>query len=322
MKLSLWQVAVLLAAAWPSPVRAEEPRSAALRWESLRGDAPAAHDAAAAARLDATLRAAGGVEVPLKRWRGMYAVQVRLPRRAALAFLDTGAPRNALSGAAAREAGLGDGESAWLRTRVELGGVELGPFVLRVEDSPARLRRPGLLGLPTLQAFGAVLDPARGKLFVAPRQPRALSAALAADRTRRALPLLRSGERDRLYVSATINGVRGFLLLDTGVANTTLHQSAGARTGIVWQSRPDKVSIDYRGREHPVYQGRPASFTLGGVPVPPVTFVRRDQSLLEYVAYDAPAAWGEFFGLLGNDVLERLEAIVDLPGERLYLRKK
>lgn len=317
MRLSRSLLLLALAGAAVAPtLRAE----AILRWEALRADPPAARTSDSES-LAATLRAAGGVEVPLKRWRGMYAVQMRLPRRAALAFLDTGAPRNALSGAAARELGLGDGERTWLETRVELGGIELGPFTLRLEDSPARLRRPGLLGLPTLQAFGAVLATGSGRLWVT-RQPRALSRALASARGWRALPLLRSGERDRLYVAAAIDGVRGFLLLDTGVAHTTLHRAAAERTRIVWRNRPDKVSVDYRGREHPVHQGRPTTFTLGGVPAPLVDFVRRDQSMLEWVAFDAPAAWGVFFGLLGSDVLAQLDAVVDCAGERLYLPAK
>lgn len=311
--------AALLCALAPS-VSAQARSS--LRWSELRVDPPGRFDAAQAARLDETMRQAGGQEVPVKRWRGWYFPQVRMNGREVVAFLDTGAPRNALGSAAAMDAGLvGDEEEGgYLQSKVQMGGRELGPFTVRVEPRAARTRRPGLLGLPTLQAFGAVIDTARGKLWIARREPTALSQALARARSD-AIPLLRSpSQRDRLYVSATINGVRGFLLVDTGVANTTLSQSAGQRTKIAWVSQPDKVSVDYRGREHHVYTGRPASFTLGGVSVPPVMLMRRDQPLLEYVADDAPDAWGPFLGLLGTDALASLEAVVDCGGGRIYLR--
>lgn len=295
-----------------------------LRFESIPSEGPAPHDTAAAARREGLLRGAGALRVETKRWRGWNFVPMRVNGRVVAAGIDTGAPRNALSGPAALETGLARDEETFgfVRARIGLGGTELGPFTVRIEDRPARARRPALLGMPTLQAFGAVLDCARGQLWISPRAPRALGEALAAGGGLAPLPLLRSADRDRLYAPAVLNGVRGFFIVDTGVANTTLTQSAGAATRIAWVSRPDKVSVDYRGREHPVYMGQAASFTLGGVPVPSVSLVRRDQTMLEYVAADAPEEWGQFFGLLGNDVLERLEAVIDCAGGRVMVARR
>lgn len=300
---------------------------------TIRADGPLSQ------RLDQVLGSQRGVEVEAKRVNWHYFILGEIRRGECMFILDTGAAGVSVDGRLAGALGLPveviEGRR-FTRSTINVGGEEYGPAPLRWIAPLAGRRsgfyglnpQPGLLGLVPLRQLGGVLDVARSKFWISPRRPKALGDALAADewgRQHTAVPLLSSENRLRWFVPVVINDVRGFMLLDTGLGSTTLLRSAADRASVAYREEadPQHRRVDAQGNVVDVRRGSARSFYLGSVRVPRgLLEVGEPPSVLKTLQDGTPPEWGVPFGLLGNDTLDQLEAIIDCGGERLFLRKR
>lgn len=279
-----------------------------------------------------------GTEVELKRVNWHFFLLGSVQRQESLLVLDTGAPGfniDATIGAALGPPEVIEGRR-FSRSSVSIGGQDFGPLPMRwLPPSTAPKAglfglspQPGLLGLVPLRGLGAVLDCARAKLWIAPRAPQSLGQALAADEWARSydvVPLLSGENRLRWFVPVTINGHRGFLLVDTGLGATTILKSAADRVGLAYRQAPEvgKRRLDAQGNVCEIHQGVAKSVVLGESKVSRTLLEVGDlPGVLETLRTGTQAAWGEPFGLLGNDTLDLLEAVIDCGGERMFVRRR
>lgn len=319
-----------------------DPNALAAAWDRFPNADPAPHDERFAARFDEILQAAGCTLVEVRRSQGQYFTLAQIGDARVIMGIDTGAhtvsleaglrralriPLRQLTGDEAMRDFGGRELRAWTGTAsILLGGVEMDPTSVVLIDSPipAGKWRPGLLGMSVLRRQGAILDMARARMWVARNPTSRHGDALEGDwwssgyvcvKMRRASAL-----RDRPVVQVTINGVRGCMLVDTGDPRTTLSLAACKRAGVTAELNPALKKTDYYGRTHPVYEGELRTFLIGGAQAPPHR--ARMVDYLDNLGYDLPREWGEFFGLLGNEVLIASAAVIDCGSDRLYLSSR
>lgn len=311
-------------------------------WDRFPNAEPAPHDERLGFRFDEILQAAGCTLVEVRRSQGQYFTLAQVGQAKVVMGIDTGAHTVSLEANLRRVLGIplrqlkGDNAMrdfggrellSWTgMAPIALGGVEMDPTSVVLIDSPipAGKWRPGLLGMSVLRRHGAMLDMARARMWVSRNPSSRHAEALEADwwasgyvmvRMRRATSL-----RDRPVVPVSINGVRGVMLLDTGDPRTTLSLSACKKAGVAVELNPALKKTDYYGREHSVYEGELKSFQIGSAPAP--KHKARMVDYLDTLGYDLPREWGEFFGLLGNEVLIASAAVIDCGRDRLFLANR
>ncbi len=317
------------------------PLELAQHWSNFPAEPAAPHDVLYAARCDRVLADQGCTAIDVRRSKGQFFTLARVGIAQIVMGVDTGAHAIALDaswgrglGVPLREVAADEGPRdfagrplarTWsANADFELSGLRLGvqPIIILDTPIPAGQWRPGLLGMELLRPHGAILDYARGRLWLSPHLSTAHGAALEKDWWISGYTTikLRRGPNDKPVVPVVINGVRGWMIVDTGDPRTTLSLAACRRAGVAMKRNPALQKTDYYGSQHAVYEGILETFQLGAVAVP--SHLARMVDYLDRMAADSPREWGEFFGLLGNAALISNAAVLDCGRDRLYLANR
>lgn len=127
-----------------------------------------------------------------------------------------------------------------------------------------------------------------------------------------AIPLRRTGSNHQV-VSVTVNGKAALFLVDSGAAGTVIDRNQLARFGIgaaVREGTGIGAGGSIKVALHPL-----ASFRIGPRAVPLAQIVSTDLS-----GVIAGLNAGDVAGVLGQDVLQRYGAIIDVRANTLYLK--
>jgi hypothetical protein len=182
------------------------------------------------------------------------------------------------------------------------------------------LSMDGLLGIDFLRRHQAVIDCFRMHLFLNPPSAPSTSAALSAGLKAGGcteIPMTPISHRG-LTVPARINGRSGYLVVDTGAANTLLSQNAiaGLNMRLASPTSFGKLGAPDVGKHMMILQM--AHFTtmeIGNFSVPPqwlcVTDLPHSKS---------SETENVFFGYLGHDLLACYVGIIDCGALKLFLR--
>lgn len=119
-------------------------------------------------------------------------------------------------------------------------------------------------------------------------------------------------------VLVEINGVTGLFVLDSGAGGSVVNRASAARFGL----RPDAgpaLRGTGAGGAFAVGSYRADTFKLGGIALPVERIAVAD--LAGVVAALRIANGSEIDGVIGQDILTRFGGIIDVGGQRLFLRK-
>lgn len=308
---------------------------------------PGSLSAASAISLAGIMIEKGFTPVKLKRARNHVYADCTLNGRRMDLGVDTGAGHTVISAAKSSSLGttkkvegniygiMGLMAKSIQATEVsdfQVGSYKAGPHPVGLWDF-SRHRRPGggvsiggLLGIDFLHRHQAVIDCFQMNLFLksptAPSTSAMLGAGLRAGGcTEVPLQVVGSG----LAVPTRINGVAGYLIVDTGATWTLLRENAiknlnlrRASAGLVFRggSAYQRGVSDATGRSatelHMAYFN---TMEIGGFSVPP-----QGVGVANIPSGGRGGPGGVFFGYLGQDLLAYYVGIIDCKALKLYLR--
>ncbi len=133
--------------------------------------------------------------------------------------------------------------------------------------------------------------------------------------------------REGLHLLVRVQGSKGHLhlLLDTGATHSMLHRDAlpaiGNRGSAPGAALSDQPSLQVTGLQgsQPTSLLRLRGLRIGAVPIPPTPWGIADLSALRLHNQDRDTPPPD--GLLGCDLLKRLQAVIDLEHNTLRVRR-
>jgi predicted aspartyl protease len=224
-------------------------------------------------------------------------------------------------------------------TDLRIGGMSLGSATFSIYRAaqlggpvPGRSGRAadGLLGRDLLRRYNAVINCRSRQLFLASDPARRLNlAATARAQGFAAIPIEET--RRGLTVPCMINGRAGRLVLDTGAFLTGFDDDAARLLGLTGEPSAAKAR-SFEGRVRPLQLVQVDDLRIGGVRIPPQKFVVTDlfqrRQLRTYTGLNRiefyaprPGARGDrIYGLLGSELLDLHQAIIDLGTMTLFMK--
>lgn len=250
-------------------------------------------------------------------------------------LIDTGAAKTFLRADRARNLGLeasAGSASIDLRASPRL----FGRITVVIYDPSQRagyLPADGTIALDMLRQYKAVINCRSKQIFFATDPSRRLNlAGIAVARGFVQVPI-QQDRRGYLNVPCSIRRKAGRLSLDTGAFLTMLDERILSSLGITG-SPTRRTAGGFDGRVHTLQLAQIDDLKIGPVPIPPqrlamtnITPERRSRTnlMIGFTPVESivrrDAGRGEvFFGLLGNDLLDYQQAIIDLESMSLFLK--
>jgi predicted aspartyl protease len=269
--------------------------------------------------------------------------------RAATFMVDTGAESSFLQADRAQVFGLrATGTEARTGRRsfplgtadnLRLGEFPLGPTTFSLYRA-AQLGGPvpgqrgraadGLIGRDLLRRYKAVINCRSRQLFLKADAGARLD--LASITRTQGFTAIRIEETGRgLTVPCTIAGRAGRLVLDTGAFLTGFDDDAARLLGLSGQPSA-ATARSFEGRVRPLQLVQVDDFKIGGVAVPPQKFVVTDlftrkplrtytgMGRIEFYSPRSGARGDRIYGLLGSELLDLHQAIIDLDSMTLFMK--
>lgn len=188
----------------------------------------------------------------------------------------------------------------------------------------------GIIGRELLRRYKAVINCRTRQLFLRGTAARSLNlAAVARAQGFTAIPIEET--RRGLTVPCVIRGRPGRLLLDTGAFLTGLDDDAARVLGLAGQ--PSQATArGFDGRVRPLQLVQVDDLNIGGVAIPPQKIVVGDlftrkqlrtvtgMGRIEYYAARPTARGDRIYGLLGSELLDIHQAIIDLDTLTLFMK--
>ena len=175
----------------------------------------------------------------------------------------------------------------------------------------------GIIGADILFPTNAVLD-CRAQVLILKIDPSVRGGVPGMDFTGMSSVPIHVTPGDNLYVHGKVNGRRAMLMVDTGAFATLLHQPFVRRMKIPLRNSPytsAAVNLDYRG----VQMATISRFSVGSVDMRSKEVAVIDlRGLIRTGLLNAtpPVA-----GLLGSEILQHHNGIIDFGTKTLYLRR-
>lgn len=291
--------------------------------------------------LRKTLEAQGYVSVDITRRKSGYLTTgVQIGETKLQLLVDTGAATTCLDRARTEVLGL-RWKSATLGKEskgitidvcpleaLKIGAVKMSPLdathintfpfnsVLRADGEPPL---DGFLGDDVLTSRAAVIDYPNGRMYLQPTGAKPSSAEGEVVRKRLTLQGYVCVDLDRgrigyLAKSVQVESVELYFMVDTGAPLTYLDLGRTDKKGLRWtfDAKPDPMS------RLGSYRCDLESLSLGGIKLNSVSAIPHD--LAPFNSYMTTIGGREVDGLLGNDVLTKHAAVVDVAGRRLFLQ--
>ena len=134
-----------------------------------------------------------------------------------------------------------------------------------------------------------------------------------------AIPLKEARQTGHHLISATVNGMEGVFVLDTGANMSVVDVDHAARFGLV-ETRGVRGGATGLGGSNIARQTLIKSLSLGPVRIRLQRMVLTDLGAIGDAL--APLAGGAVHGLIGQDVLKEHRAVIDVERPILYLIEK
>jgi predicted aspartyl protease len=281
----------------------------------------------------------GYEQLPLERGsQNHLLLHAKVNGQPAVFVIDTCAARTFLRSDRAKKFGIRGAEgNAESSASIDLSASSklFGRITVAVYDPSQRagyLPADGAIGLDLLRRYKAVINCRSREIFLRSDS----SPLLDLTRTTAAKGFVRVpiGETAHGYlrVLCRIHGKIGRLLLDTGAFVTVLEQRAIYALGING-NRLGMTAGGFDGQVRSLELAQIDDLKIGTVPIPPQKLAlmnilpehaSRKSLMLGFNRVAASEHWGAssepFFGLLGNDLLDYQQAIIDLGSMSLFLK--
>lgn len=293
-------------------------------------------DAANAATPRQRIELPGYEGLPLERGAQNHLVlHATVNGRPANFLIDTGAAKTFLRADRARNLGLeasAGSASVDLRASPRLFG-RITVALYDPSQGAGYLPADGTIALDMLRQYKAVINCRSKQIFFATDPSRRLNLArIAVARGFVQVPI-QQDRRGYLNVPCSIRRKAGRLSLDTGAFLTMLDEQTLSSLGITG-SPTRRTAGGFDGRVHTLQLAQIDDLKIGPVPIPPqrlamtnITPERRSRKdlMIGFTPVESivrrDAGRGEvFFGLLGNDLLDYQQAIIDLESMSLFLK--
>ena len=188
----------------------------------------------------------------------------------------------------------------------------------------------GLIGRDVLQRHRAVINCRSRQLFLrSAAAPRLNLAAITRAQGFTAIPIEET--RRGLTIPCSIAGRAGRLVLDTGAFLTGFDDDAARLLGL--SGEPSAATArSFEGRVRPLQLVQVNDLKIGGVTIPPQKFVVTDLftrkplrtytglNRVEFYAPRQSARGDRILGLLGSELLDLHQAIIDLDSMTLFMK--
>lgn len=328
-------LAAFVAAMPQQPLAAAEPAAVSIEGDLLRK----------------TLESQGYVAVDITRRKSGYlTTNVQIGEAKLQLLVDTGAVTTCLDRARTEVLGLrwksatigGDSKATQLKgveakaitidvcplQSLKIGSVSASPLdathintfpfnsILRADGEPPL---DGFLGDDVLTSRAAVIDYPNGRMYLQPTGAKPSLAEGEAVRKRLSLQGYVCVDLDRgrigyLAKSAQVEAVELYFMVDTGAPLTYLDLGRTDKKGLRWtfDAKPDPMS------RLGSYRCDLETLNIGGITLNSVSAVPHDMA--SFNSYMTTIGGREVDGLLGNDVLTKHAAVVDVAGRRLFLQ--